>query len=356
MSVNPTSDNPMSDNPVFVRNAWYVAAWDHEIGRAPFARTILGEPIVLYRKEDGGIVALEDRCCHRFLPLSKGEVKGDCLQCGYHGMVYDGTGACVEIPWQDAIPSAARVRAYPVVERHKWVWIWMGAAEDANPDEITDFHWLDDSGWGAKGTRFHVGCDYRLIVENLLDLTHLAYVHRSTIGNDAVAEAAAVTFERSKNGVTVTRWTLDQPPPPTYAKAGDFKGNVDRWQIIHFTPPCFVRLDVGACEAGTGAPEGQRKGGIRMRNLNAITPENEKSTHYFWAQAHDFDVGNAAVTDMVFQQVKTAFGEDVAVFEAQQAAIDRDPGASMLDLSHDAGGIAACKMIERLAQAEIRSR
>ena len=310
---------------MFIRNAWYVAAWDHEISRKPMARTILGDSIVMYRKQDGGVVALDNRCCHRMYPLARGELKGDCIQCGYHGMIYDETGACVEIPWQETISRNARVRAYPVVERHRWVWLWMGDPAEADPDTITDFHWLDDPGWGAKGTRFHVKCDYRLIVENLLDLTHLAFVHRSTIGNAAVATAADVTCEQGDNEVTVTRWTIDQPPPPTYVKAGGFSGNVDRWQIINFTPPAFVRLDVGACDAGTGAPEGRRQGGIRMRNLNAITPETESSTHYFWAQAHDFDVDNPDVTDAVFRQVETAFNEDVEVFHAQQEMIDLDP-------------------------------
>ncbi len=317
------------------------------------ARTLLGDPVVLYRKEDGGAVALADRCCHRHYPLSRGALTGDRLQCGYHGMVYDETGACVEIPWQDKIPSTAKVRRYPLVERYRWIWIWMGDPGDADADAITDFHWLEDPDWGAKGAHFHVRANYKLIVENLLDLTHLAYVHRSTIGNDAVAVAADVDFARSTEDVTVTRWTMDQPPPPTYVKAGGFKGNVDRWQIIHFTPPAFVRLDVGACDAGTGAREGRREGGIRMRNLNAITPESETTTHYFWAQAHDFDVGNPTVTDMIYKQVETAFLEDVAVFEAQQALIERAPGATRIDLSGDAGGIAACKIIDRLARQEL---
>ncbi len=337
---------------MFVRNAWYVAAWDHEVDKAPLARTILGEPVVIYRKQDGGVVALEDRCCHRRLPLSQGEVQGDRIQCAYHGMIYDQSGACVEIPWQKTITKAARVRSYPIVERHRWIWIWMGDAADADPDTITDFHWLDDAGWGAKGTRFHVQCNYKLIVENLLDLTHLAFVHRSTIGNDAVANAAAITCAHNDDEVTVTRWTLDQPPPPTYAKASGFEGNVDRWQIIHFTPPCFVRLDVGACDAGSGAPEGQRQGGIRMRNLNAITPESDTTTHYFWAQAHDFEVTNQAVTDLVFEQVKIAFSEDVAIFEAQQKMIDHDPEAPTINLSQDAGGIAAFKIIDDLVAQE----
>jgi vanillate O-demethylase monooxygenase subunit len=337
---------------MFVRNAWYVAAWDQEVGQAPMARTILGEPVVFYRKADGGVVALEDRCCHRLYPLSRGARIGDRLQCGYHGMIFDASGTCVEIPWQDTIPPQARVRSYPVVERHRWIWIWMGDPALADPAGITDFHWLDDPDWGAKGTYLHVRSDYRLIVENLLDLTHLAYVHGTTIGNAAVAVAADVEYERSNEDVTVTRWTMDQPPPPTYVKAGGFTGNVDRWQIIHFTPPGFVRLDVGACDAGTGAREGRRAGGIRMRNLNAITPESATSTHYFWAQAHDFDVGNQAVTEMIFKQVETAFLEDVAVFEAQQERMDRDPGAPRVDLGGDAGGIAACKIIERLARQE----
>ncbi|MBL4756333.1 MAG: aromatic ring-hydroxylating dioxygenase subunit alpha [Rhizobiales bacterium] len=334
---------------MFIHDAWYVAAWDHEVTRTPFARTILNEPIVMYRKADGGIVALEDRCCHRHFPLSRGELKGDCIQCGYHGMIYDDTGACVEIPWQKTVSRAARVRAYPVVERNRWIWIWMGDADKADPSTITDFHWLDDPDWGAKGDLFHIKCDYRLIVENLLDLTHLAYVHRTTIGNDAVAAAAGVQCETSAEEVTVTRWTLNRPPPPTYAKAGNFEGNVDRWQIINFTPPAFVRLDVGACDAGTGAPDGNRQGGIGMRNLNAITPETENTTHYFWAQAHDFEVNNKDITELVFQQVKTAFKEDIEVFEAQQERINQNPDAPRINLSQDAGGIAAIKIIERLS-------
>ncbi len=337
---------------MFIRNAWYVAAWDHEVTRTPMARTLLGEPVVMYRKQDGGIVALDNRCCHRLYPLSRGEVKGDCIQCGYHGMVYDETGACVDIPWQKTISTNARVRAYPVAERYGWVWLWMGDAEAADPDEITDFHWLDDPEWGAKGTYFHVDADYRLIIENLLDLTHLAFVHNSTIGNAAVATAADVICEKGDDDVTVTRWTIDQPPPPTYIKAGGFTGNVDRWQIIHFTTPAFVRLDVGACDAGTGAPEGHRQGGIRMRNLNAITPETETTTHYFWAQAHDFQPDNQQVTDAIFEQVKTAFLEDVEVFTAQQEMINYDPEKRTINLSQDAGGAFARKLIDDLVEGE----
>ncbi len=332
---------------MFIKNAWYVGALESEVDREPMGRVILNEPIVFFRKEDGTPVALEDRCCHRHYPLSHGELHGDRLQCSYHGMVYDATGACVEIPSQKQVPKGAGVRNYPVVERYHWVWIWMGDPELANPDEITDFHWLDDPNWGAKSTLIHIESNYKLIVENLLDLTHLAYVHRTTIGNDAVAEAADTNFDREPESVRVTRWIIDQPPPPAFVKSGGFTGNVDRWQIIDYSPPAFVRLDIGACDTGTGAPEGNRVGGIEMRNLNAITPETERSTHYFWGQAHSFDVKNENITNLVFDTVMTAFLEDKAIFEAQQRIIDMNPDANRINLAGDVGGVAATDIISR---------
>ena len=137
-------------------------------------------------------------------------------------------------------------------------------------------------------------------------------MHETTIGNMALVEHAAVKVQRTPNGVRVTRWIIDQPAPPAFVKIGGFTGNVDRWQIIDYTPPSFIRLDVGATPTGTGAPEGRRVGGIQMRNLNAMTPETETTTHYFWGQAHDFEPHNPDMTEKIFQQIKTAFLEDVA--------------------------------------------
>jgi phenylpropionate dioxygenase-like ring-hydroxylating dioxygenase large terminal subunit len=338
---------------MFLKNYWYVAAWGHEIDQKPLGRIILNKPVVFYRGQDGAAVALEDRCPHRRLALSMGKlVEGGLLQCHYHGLRFDQTGRCVRVPGQDLIPPSARVRSYPVVERYRWVWIWMGDPALADPEKIPDFHWLQDPEWGAKGTVFQVKANWQLIVDNLLDLTHLAFVHESTIGNAAVAEHADVRVQRSPTGVLVSRWMIDKPAPPTYVKAGGFTSNVDRWQFIDFTPPAFLRLHVGATPTGTGAPEGRFEGGIHMRNLNAITPETETTTHYFWAQAHDFDVGNQKTTDMVFEQVKIAFLEDLEVFEAQQRTIDLNPDAPQVDINADAGGIQARRIIARLAREE----
>jgi len=347
---------------MFLRNAWYVGAWDHEVtGEKPFARVMMNEPVVFYRKRDGAIAALEDRCCHRHYPLHRGCIVNDNIECGYHGLQYDSSGKCVRIPGQALVPDAVRVRSYPVVEKYRWIWVWMGDPKLADPAKITDFHWMDAAAWRAKGTVFHVKCDYELIIENLLDLSHLSFVHRSTIGNYATAEQAAVDVTRTDGDVTVARWMIDTPPPPTYVKAGGFKGNVDRWQFIRFTPPCSVRLDVGALDTGRGAPqlknaafaaEGRLPGGIEMRNLNAITPETEKTCHYFWAQAHNFMIDRPEVTEMLFGQIKEAFQQDWDVFEGQQKSIDLDPRAPRVNLSADAGQVQSIRLLRRLIQEE----
>lgn len=337
---------------MFLRNYWYVAASVSEIGRKPLSRTILGEPIVFFRRESGEPVAFEDRCAHRHLPLSMGKLVGDNLQCHYHGLRYGPDGQCVRIPGQEQIPPNARVRTYPVVERYKWTWIWMGDPALADPSKITDFHWLDDPNWGAKSSYLHVKANWQLIVDNLLDLTHLAFVHETTIGNAALAEHAKVKVTRAPNNVVVTRWTIDQDPPPTFKKVGGFTGKVDRWQIIDFAPPAFLRLDVGAAPTGTGAPEGNRRDGINMRNLNAITPETETTSHYFWGQAHDFDVKNPETTNKIFQQIDTAFREDVEVFSAQQRNLDLMPNAPQVDINADQGVIQARLILARLHAEE----
>ena len=114
------------DQPIFQRSSWYVAAFDGKIDQTPLARTLLNEPIVLNRTVDGTVIALEDRCCQRALPLPLGKIVGENIQCGYHGLMFDATGACIDVPGQSKISAGRRSVAYPLVERWNWVWIWMG--------------------------------------------------------------------------------------------------------------------------------------------------------------------------------------------------------------------------------------
>jgi vanillate O-demethylase monooxygenase subunit len=339
---------------MFIRNAWYVAAWDHEIGRVNMMRRfLLNEPVVLYRRLDGSPVALEDRCCHRHAPLSKGKLVGNDVQCPYHGLTYDPSGACIRVPGQTTVPPGARVRSYPVVERNHWIWIWMGDPGLADPDKIEDFHWMDDPAYRFRGERLHLEANYVLLVENLLDLSHLSFIHPTTLGTDAIAETP-MKHERTDRSVRVTRWIMNNTPPPFFQRAAGFKPDqrVDRWQDILFTPPAFVRLDVGAAVAGTGADKGDRGQGFTMRNLNAITPETENTTHYFWAQAHDFRIDEPWISDLLYDNVHTAFLEDLAIIKAQHDNIRTRPEAPRIDINHDGGGVQARRIIERLVSED----
>jgi vanillate O-demethylase monooxygenase subunit len=337
---------------MFVRNAWYVAAWDHEIGRDMLRRIILNEPVVLYRTVEGKPVALEDRCCHRQAPLSMGRLIGDVVKCPYHGLEFDSSGACVKIPSQERIPPSARIKSFPVIERNHWIWVWLGDAAKADPGLIEDFHWLDDPGWGFGGNYLHVDANYLLLVENLLDTTHLPFLHPSTLGTDAFAKSE---FEVTREGdrIKVARWLMDQPPAPFHKQMGGFPDgmNVDRWQIAHFGPPSFVKLDVGSAPAGAGARQGDRSRGMNMWNLNAITPETEKTAHYFYAQAYNFKLDQRWISDLVRSQVTKAFLEDMAMIKAQQVNMDLGPSPAV-NLGQDKAWLAMRQIVARLVSEE----
>jgi phenylpropionate dioxygenase-like ring-hydroxylating dioxygenase large terminal subunit len=167
----------------FLMNSWYVAAWDYELADGKLlARTILEEPVVLYKGESGRVVALDNRCCHRGAKLSNGRMEGDDVRCMYHGLKFDPSGKCIQIPGQENIPPKLGVRSYPVVERDHLVWIWMGDADKANPGDILDFPCLRDPRWKGIPGYLHYDANYLLIVDNLSDFAHLAFVHTRTLG------------------------------------------------------------------------------------------------------------------------------------------------------------------------------
>jgi vanillate O-demethylase monooxygenase subunit len=168
---------------MFARNHWYIAAESGEVGRSPLGRVLLNEPVVLYRRENGAAVALEDRCCHRRAPLHKGRIEGDAIRCGYHGFLYDSGGACIQIPGLSQMPPGAKVRSYPVVERNRWVWIWPGDPALADPARIPGLPERDNPAWVTTSAYLPVKADYLLLVDNLLDLSHLAFIHASSIGS-----------------------------------------------------------------------------------------------------------------------------------------------------------------------------
>ena len=324
---------------MFPKDCWYVAAWGSEVGGRPLARTLLDEPVVLYRTAAGTPAALADRCCHRALPLSMGAVVGERLRCGYHGLEFASDGRCVAVPGQGRIPPGAAVRSYPLVERAGWVWIWMGDPARADERLLPDWWWMDHPEWktvpGNEATPLHTRCNYRMIIENLLDLSHLSFVHADTIGNDEIIRFPCRT-ERLADGVRMTRLMPAVEPAAFYKTAGGFTGPVDRWQIVDARLPVYVDVDVGCVEVGRGALDGDRNQGIAFHVPNCPTPETATTTHHFYAHSRLFQIDSAAMDEIYRTDFRRVFHQDLAIMEAQQRMADEMPDAPVIDINVDA--------------------
>ena len=256
------------------------------------------------------------------MPLSQGRLLEDTVQCGYHGLEFAFDGRCVKVPGQSTIPPGARVRAWPAVERWRWVWIWMGDPDAADPDLIPDYHWNDDPEWTAYGDVYHVAGDYRLMNDNLLDLSHIQFLHANTLGAPGDQDAE-IEVRRGPDVVHVSRWTFDTPPSPFYAHALGTDANVDRWQNVYFRPPSYIVIDAGSAIAGSGAREGDRSRAAEVYSNHTMTPETGTSTHYFWHHARNFRLDDAAFTEELRGMFSSALKEDVVAIEAQQKSLAR---------------------------------
>ena len=342
---------------MFLRNAWYVAAWDHEVGRALFPRTICGQNLVLFRTEDGAVAAFEDRCCHRNAPLSVGRLIGNEVECGYHGLAFDRTGACVRVPSQSQVPPGARVRCYPVVERHRWIWVWTGDAAAADPSLIPDMYWHTDPAWRlAAGGCLHAKCQYQALVDIQLDQTHSKYVHPTSFANEGAIRAPALA-RRDGRRLHGGRVMANSDPQPFMRRAADYKPALaDVWIKWTYEPPCAVMFDTGIAEPGAGALQDRTKGnGITIFNTHFSTPETERSTHYFWASARNYKLDDPAL-DALMGKIHDIFSEDVAMVEAQQRGIEAFPNEPIIDVGSDAPTIQARKLVARLIEEESNAR
>jgi phenylpropionate dioxygenase-like ring-hydroxylating dioxygenase large terminal subunit len=350
VTPEPTTD------PTFPLNAWYAVAWDVDVKREMLSRKICGIPVLLYRRRDRTAVALEDACWHRLLPLSKGHLQGDDVVCGYHGMAFNANGQCVHMPSQGRPPKSAGVRAFPLVERHRLIWIWPGDPQRADPAKVPDLHWADDPSWASEGGTLEMACDYRLVLDNLLDLTHETFVHATSIGHAQINEAP---FELHQDGqhVELSRWMMDTEAPPFLAMqlsiAKDLPPtHVDRWQIIRFEPPTTIVIDVGVAPTGSGAKDGDRSKGVNGKVLNTATPCDESSCLYFFAYARNFALENRDLTAELKAGNIRIFTEDKIVLEAQQKSIEQLPGRRLLNLDIDAGSARARRVLGAMIKTE----
>ncbi|HZG21683.1 MAG TPA: aromatic ring-hydroxylating dioxygenase subunit alpha [Herbaspirillum sp.] len=334
---------------MFVLNQWYVAGFIWELQDRPLARTLLNQPVVLFRTGQGEVAALEDRCCHRSLPLSCGTLEEQGLRCGYHGLLFAPGGQCLDIPGQAKVPGKACVRAYQVAVRNQVIWIWMGQTADepahGEPPEIAAH---DDPRYRFKGGVFHYQAPYQLIHDNLLDLSHVGYVHGKTIGGNARTHMEAPTRVSSQDRqVRVVRHMLDSLPPATYSAAWPFRGRIDRWQEIDFEVS-HLNIFTGAVDAGSEPVDNPGRGGFHMRGFHGITPETDNTTHYFWTMACSSHPDMPDNLEDVYQQTAATFEEDRIIIEAQYRNMRQFAGRDMIDIHVDVGANRARRIIDAL--------
>jgi phenylpropionate dioxygenase-like ring-hydroxylating dioxygenase large terminal subunit len=328
--VSLTRPEPAPAATPFLRNAWYVAALSRDLGRTPYAARLLGEEVVLFRQQDGTPVALEDACPHRRLPLSMGRIKGDAIECGYHGLTFDACGRCIDAATQDRVPPFAAVRSYPVRDRYGLLWIWMGDPAQAQNAPMLHIPTHDAPGWHlTEGDVLVCQCHYLWLVDNLLDPSHVAWVHRSSFAGAGTA-STPLRITQDEHGVNVDRWLLDQPPPPFYAPLVKFAGHADRYQGYEMRFPSIGinrSIYVPAGQSGAhllhdgSSPDDPMT--YRMISYNLLTPVDADTTLYFWLQHRNTDAHDDALTQRIAAGAKAAFEEDRQVLEAVHRGMKR---------------------------------
>jgi vanillate O-demethylase monooxygenase subunit len=347
---------------MFVHNCWYVAAWDYDLrAGAPISCSIINEQVMLYRTADGTAVGMEDRCVHRFAPLSKGRVEGDDIRCMYHGLKFNRQGTCVEIPGQAAIPRVARVRTYAVVEKHSWIWVWMGDAAAADADLIPPVVGLAEPNWMMRSGQLDYRANYQLLNDNLTDFTHLSYVHANSFGAPPEFALTRPNIDKLERGLRFWRWIDTPSRPPLEGVASPVTGDVDSWQSYDYLVPGVLIMHSAIFPKGTADRLQRRPPDSSVRPLveritsQAVTPMTDRTTRYYFSTGTPSGEGAEARADKQLEITNLAFREDKEMIEAQQLVIDREPDRKEMLISADVGPAQMRSVIARLIAAESAS-
>lgn len=339
---------------MFLSESWYVFGWSYEVAEKPVGRVIIEQPIVVWRNGDGRIQAAEDRCPHRHAPLSFGRVEGNHLRCMYHGMKFDQNGECVEVPLMAEAPKCS-IRKYPVVEKDSWIWVWTGAPENADESLIPNAWGIDDPNKPMRSHGIEYDAHYQLIHDNLCDLSHVDFVHETTlkVASGADWSATEPTISPSGRSIKYERWFVDAVLP------SDTSVRVDAWSTYEFVVPgIFIlygaRFPAGTAEkCGYKAPEGVKP---IFENIEqqAVTPISETRTAYHYATGLIMDAAN--VTDQVkarMEVVIKTFEEDRQIIEAQQKIWDlTDPEMRKQFLPQDKGPTLMRRLMTKLIREQ----
>lgn len=334
----------------FIFNEWYVAALSTDVGRELMARTILGRQLVFYRQEDGQPVALDNRCGHRSFPLSRSTLDGDTIVCGYHGLRYDASGTCVEVPSQCSCAGIS-IRNYPLVEQGDVIWIWMGDSDKAVTDRIPDMPMLED-GWITSADYMPLKANYVYLHENLLDLTHLSFLHANTFGTPDYARADFDT-DISEDRFILNRQVVPTRLPPVWAKPTGLEGrDAARITTSDFVSPGLHIVHAQFYDIALNESE---RPDTRIKTAHIPTPETATSTHYFIVHGRNFALEDDEVTSFMHEQLMAAFHEDVEGLEAMEELLaNRDPEDDYFEISvkSDIASVAMRRYLKRRAEQE----
>lgn len=338
----------------YPRNHWYVAGYDDELPPGKLlARCYLGENLVLFRALDGTPRALMDRCPHRFAPLSAGTIREGTVQCGYHGLTFDGEGACVHNP-HGPTPKAACVRAYPMRERDRILWIWMGEPENADDSLIPDLSAVAGAPADASFRGYlPTACDTMLLVDNILDLSHVDFLHPTTLGSGALSRVQAKVEDLSSRSLRVSWISNGDVAPPVFDAHLRRQGQLtDQWTEVTWLAPAVMVLTVGATLQGEARSEG-----VDSLNLHLGTPGSDGFTHYWYWSTRDFAISpeaNAHIRPMVEH---VFMHEDKPMLEAQQQRIGARDFLSQKPvlLTIDAASMRVRRKLQALADAETQT-
>lgn len=336
----------------YAKNAWYVAACECDLEpQVPLQVMLLNEPVVVYRAESGAIYALEDRCVHRLAPLSKGRCEGENIRCMYHGLLFNSDGQCLEIPGQDLVPEKAKVRKYPSVVRHSWVWIWMGDPALADDNLIPPAIGLDVAGWHTGHGFVDYQAEATLVNNNLLDLSHIPFIHADSFGVDASFAYERPDVQRIPGGLRIDRWTVDT----TGSAVGRSDELVDHFVTYDYYLPGILVMWTGyfpqgtAKSLGSGRPDyGQAIGGV-TNTSHAITPMSKGRCRFHYLSGVWTEHADRGGLDMMIQIQKLAFEEDREIIEAQQKMIDMTPNPQVMPTAHDLAVTLYNRAVEKLA-------
>ncbi len=356
MTTSPVTHDGLADeNTPFIRNAWYVACYSRDIlpGKI-FSRRILGENVVFYRKTDGTVVAMKDRCPHRSFPLSSSSLDGDDIVCGYHGIRFGADGMCKHVPTQSSTPRALRVPSFVAVETAPVVWIWMGDEQLARQTALPDAAWMLDSyGWGTSYDYLKVDSSYVFLHENLVDLSHLTFLHANTFGTPDYASAPFET-EITDDAIIVRRTVQPTRLPPVYANPLGMQG-VAAARIVtstYLSPGLSISAVV---LRNLEQPEHERID-HHIRTAQLLTPCDYRTVHYHFVVGRDFVKEDTSVSDFILQGVKAAFIEDVFALESitRVRREDTDIHFAEKSVSSDRAGVMLRRRLQSLAEKETR--